>query len=77
MKTNPLKRAGGPGQSIWLGHVRRDRMADVIDRVPALGPRAADAKSSLRDKLLEQRASIEQHGDDLPEIRNWKWRPTP
>ena len=52
-------------------------VADVIDRVPALGPRAAYAKQSLRDKLLEHREYIEKHGEDLPEIRNWKWRTTP
>ena len=50
-------------------------VVDVIDRVPALGPRAAYAKQSLRDKLLEHREFIERHGEDLPEIRNWKWNP--
>jgi xylulose-5-phosphate/fructose-6-phosphate phosphoketolase len=48
--------------------------ADVIDRVPALGPRAAYAKQALRDQLLEHREYIERHGEDLPEILNWKWR---
>ena len=48
-------------------------VADVIDRVLALGPRAAYAKQALRDKLLEHRQYIGRHGEDLPEIRNWKW----
>jgi len=47
--------------------------ADVIDRVPRLGPKAAYAKQALRDKLLEHRQYIEEHGEDMPEIRNWKW----
>jgi xylulose-5-phosphate/fructose-6-phosphate phosphoketolase len=46
---------------------------DVIDRVPSLGSRAAYAKQSLRDKLLDHKAYIDKHGEDMPEIRNWKW----
>jgi hypothetical protein len=46
---------------------------DVIDRVPGLDSRAAYAKQFVRDKLLEHRAYIVRHGEDLPEIRNWKW----
>ena len=47
--------------------------ADVIDRVPSLGSRAAYAKQFLRDKLIEHKAYIQQHGQDLPEIRQWTW----
>ncbi|HWX21130.1 MAG TPA: phosphoketolase family protein [Candidatus Binatia bacterium] len=47
--------------------------ADVIDRVPTLGPRAAYAKQALRDKLLDHQQYICRHGEDLPEIRHWKW----
>jgi xylulose-5-phosphate/fructose-6-phosphate phosphoketolase len=46
----------------------------VIDRVPGLGSRAAYAKQFLRDKLLDHKAYIERHGQDMPEIRNWKWK---
>ncbi len=48
--------------------------ADVIDRVPSLGPRAAYAKQFLRNKLLDHKTYIHEHGEDMPEIRNWKWR---
>jgi xylulose-5-phosphate/fructose-6-phosphate phosphoketolase len=48
-------------------------VADVIDRVPSLGPRAAYAKQAIRDKLIEHKLYIAAHGEDLPEIRNWKW----
>ena len=46
---------------------------DVIDRVPALGPRAAYAKQAIRDKLIDHRRYIREHGQDLPEIREWTW----
>jgi xylulose-5-phosphate/fructose-6-phosphate phosphoketolase len=48
--------------------------ADVIDRVPKLGSRAAYAKQALREKLIEHRHYIERHGDDMPEIAAWTWR---
>ncbi len=47
---------------------------DVIDRVPGLAERAADAKQFLREKLAEHHRYIREHGQDMPEIRNWAWR---
>jgi phosphoketolase len=47
--------------------------AGVIDRLPALGPRAAYAKQAIHDKLIEHKQYIAAHGEDMPEIRNWKW----
>jgi xylulose-5-phosphate/fructose-6-phosphate phosphoketolase len=49
-------------------------VADVIDRVPALGARAAYVKQAIRDKLLEHKAYIQRYGEDMPEIRNWQWK---
>jgi len=48
---------------------------DVIDRLPQLGSRAAYLKQELQEKLVDHRRYIEKYGDDLPEIRNWKWGP--
>jgi xylulose-5-phosphate/fructose-6-phosphate phosphoketolase len=50
-------------------------VADVIDRVPKLGPVAAYAKQAIRDKLIEHAEYIRAHGEDLPEIRDWRWDP--
>jgi xylulose-5-phosphate/fructose-6-phosphate phosphoketolase len=48
--------------------------SDVIDRVPSLGPRAAYAQQAIRDKLLEHKQYIARYGEDMPEIRDWRWR---
>ncbi len=46
---------------------------DVIDRVPSLGYVAAYTKQGIRDKLIEHRQYINTHGEDMPEIRHWRW----
>jgi xylulose-5-phosphate/fructose-6-phosphate phosphoketolase len=48
-------------------------VADVIDRVPQLGPSAAYVKQAIRDKLIEHKHYTREYGEDLPEIREWKW----
>ncbi len=48
-------------------------VADVIDRVPKLGYRAAHLRQYVRDKLIEHREYIRFHGQDMPEILEWKW----
>jgi xylulose-5-phosphate/fructose-6-phosphate phosphoketolase len=56
---------------------RFDLVADVIDRVPKLGPVAAYAKQLMRDKLVEHEQYIHEHGEDMPEVREWKWKGEP
>jgi xylulose-5-phosphate/fructose-6-phosphate phosphoketolase len=48
-------------------------VGDVIDRVPQLRERAAYAKQAIRDKLIEHKHYIARYGDDMPEIKNWRW----
>jgi xylulose-5-phosphate/fructose-6-phosphate phosphoketolase len=52
-------------------------MQDVIDRVPKLSTYSAYAKQFLRDRLIEHRQYIMEHGDDPPDIRDWHWSRTP
>ncbi|MEX2123692.1 MAG: phosphoketolase family protein [Woeseia sp.] len=49
-------------------------VADVIDRVPRAGPGAAYCKQWIRDKLIEHKQYIHEHGEDLPEVRQWAWQ---
>jgi xylulose-5-phosphate/fructose-6-phosphate phosphoketolase len=46
---------------------------DVIDRVPQLGPSAAYVKQALFQKLVEHKHYIARYGEDMPEVREWKW----
>jgi xylulose-5-phosphate/fructose-6-phosphate phosphoketolase len=46
---------------------------DVIDRVPDLAVTAAHVKKEMREKLVEHKEYICRYGDDMPEIRKWKW----
>jgi xylulose-5-phosphate/fructose-6-phosphate phosphoketolase len=48
-------------------------VGDVIDRVPGLGSRAAYVKQFLRDKLLDHKNYVHKHGEDMPEILDWRW----
>jgi xylulose-5-phosphate/fructose-6-phosphate phosphoketolase len=46
----------------------------VIDRVPGLGVHSAHLRQRVRDKLVEHREYVTRYGDDMPEIKNWKWK---
>ncbi len=46
---------------------------DVIDRLPQTGDAGLFLKQQLKAKLAEHKQYIERHGQDMPEIRNWKW----
>jgi xylulose-5-phosphate/fructose-6-phosphate phosphoketolase len=46
---------------------------DVIDRVPSLGTRYAHLRQRMADRLVEHGEYIRAHGEDMPEIRDWKW----
>ena len=46
---------------------------DVVDRVPRLQPMNGHFKQFLRNNLVEHKNYIRDRGDDMPEIRDWKW----
>ncbi len=48
----------------------------AIDQLPALGGRAAYIKQMFQYKLIEHRHYVETYGQDMPEVREWRWSPT-
>ena len=46
---------------------------DVVDRLPQTGSRGVYLKQEMQDKLIEHRQYICLHGEDMPEVRDWKW----
>jgi xylulose-5-phosphate/fructose-6-phosphate phosphoketolase len=48
---------------------------DVIDRVPRLQATSGAARETLKNKLIEHKIYVQSHGEDLPEIQDWKWVP--
>src|SRR5438105_8686090 len=63
-----------PFDMVMLNDLDRFHLVmDVIDRVPELGSRAAHLRQRMVDARLHARAYTREHGDDLPEVRDWVW----
>ncbi len=57
-----------------LNEIDRYHLAgDVVDRVPRLQRVGAHFRQFLRNQLVEHKRYIQQHGDDLPAVRDWAW----
>jgi xylulose-5-phosphate/fructose-6-phosphate phosphoketolase len=50
-------------------------VSDVMDRVASLAGRAAHVRQAMQKKRIEHREYIRREGDDMPEVREWVWRP--
>jgi xylulose-5-phosphate/fructose-6-phosphate phosphoketolase len=50
---------------------------DAIDRLPQTEAAGVRLKDRLTAKLVEHRRYIREHGQDLPEVRNWRWQAVP
>ena len=47
-----------------------------LDRLPQTGERGHILKERLKAKLIEHKHYIDQNGQDMPEVRDWKWSPS-
>ena len=52
---------------------RFNLVIDVIDRVPTLGSRAAHVKERMKEAILSHRSYAHEHGQDSPEVTDWRW----
>jgi len=66
-----------PFDMVMLNDLDRFHLViDVLDRVPGLGPRTASLRQRMIDARLDARRYGREHGEDPPEIADWRWSGT-
>ncbi len=64
-----------PFDMVMLNDLDRFHLViDVLDRVPGLGPRTASLRQQMNDARLDARRFGREHGEDPPEIAEWRWK---
>jgi xylulose-5-phosphate/fructose-6-phosphate phosphoketolase len=64
-----------PFDMLVLNDMDRYRLViDVVDRVPGLGPKAARLRQLMQDQRTRHHNWIREHGEDMPEVRDWTWQ---
>ena len=59
---------------VVLNELDRFHLAiEAIERIPGLASKAAQIKQNFRHKLIAHRFYVREHGEDMPEIRDWTW----
>jgi xylulose-5-phosphate/fructose-6-phosphate phosphoketolase len=63
-----------PFDMVVLNQLDRFHLAiEAIERVPGLDIPAAHIKQEFRDALIEHSRYVREHGEDMPQIRDWTW----
>ena len=63
-----------PFDMVMLNDLDRFHLVmDVIDRVPGLAETAAHVRQEMEDERLRHRAYTREHGEDPPELTDWRW----
>ena len=66
-----------PFDMVMLNDLDRFHLViDVLDRVPGLGPRTAALRQQMVDARIDARRFGREHGEDPPEIAQWRWSGT-
>jgi xylulose-5-phosphate/fructose-6-phosphate phosphoketolase len=67
-----------PFDLVVMNELDRFHLAlSVIESLPSLGRSGSAASADFRAKLAAHKSYIDVHGEDMPEIRSWKWAPVP
>jgi xylulose-5-phosphate/fructose-6-phosphate phosphoketolase len=45
----------------------------ALERLPQLGAQGSALSGLLQEKLAKHRQYICEHGEDMPEVRDWRW----
>jgi xylulose-5-phosphate/fructose-6-phosphate phosphoketolase len=63
-----------PFDMVVLNELDRFHLAqDAVERLPKLSNRLEEFKEQVDKKIAEHKQYISQYGQDMPEIRNWRW----
>ena len=52
---------------------RYNLVIDALKYLPQLGNRGSRLIQWCKDKIVEHKHYIKEYGEDLPEVKNWKW----
>jgi xylulose-5-phosphate/fructose-6-phosphate phosphoketolase len=63
-----------PFDMVMLNDMDRFHLVmDVVERVPGLAQKAAMLRQEMQDERLRHRTYTREHGDDMPDVRDWVW----
>lgn len=64
-----------PFDMVVLNDLDRYHLAlDVVERVQRISNIRGYMRAKVEELLLKHKHYIREHGEDMPEIRNWKWK---
>ena len=65
-----------PFDMVVLNNLDRYQLAlDAIGRIPRLAGQVEEAKARYWSTMERHKRYIAEHGDDMPEVRDWRWNP--
>ncbi len=65
-----------PFDMVVLNNLDRYQLAlDAIERIPRLRSQVENARARYWTTMERHKLYISEHGEDMPEVRDWRWRP--